>query len=220
MTRAGIDARPPVEVDGTSAVEWMQQHLRQIAIGIALAAIIAALAGGYLRWRTSRIEQADQALAKAEQSVFSGNAALAQADLRGVISRYGGTPAELEARMLLAQVFFGDGKPVDGLKALEGAGSVPDAARPAVLGLIAAGYEQEGKFDEAAKQYLAAASAARSRSDRDRLRADAARVLTLGNQPTRAAQLWRDMATDPASSMAPEARVRLGELESRAAGRG
>jgi len=73
--------------------------------------------------------------------VMSGNAALAQSDLQALLRRYGGTTAAIQARMLLAQVLFGQGKVDEGLKELDAVSS-PGPFAASLHALKGAGLEQ------------------------------------------------------------------------------
>ena len=165
-------ARPTLEDHTESIFGWVQDHSRQLLIG---AVAIAALAGGfalYDRNKASEALRAEQALSTAERSVYSGNLPLAQSDLRKVLERYDGTPAAERASLLMAQVLYDQGKFNDGIKQLQGlTGS--DALGASAEGLIATGYEAQGKFKEAAEHYGKAAAAATFEADRDSFRAPA-----------------------------------------------
>jgi hypothetical protein len=53
--------------------------------------------------------------------------------------------------------------------------------------------------------------------ERDQYLANSARALTDGGKLDEAKKLWDQLASDPASALAAEARVRLGEIEAKAA---
>lgn len=204
-------ARPTLEDHTESIFGWVQDHSRQLLIG---AVAIAALAGGfalYDRNKAAEAQSAEAALGKAEQSVFSGNLPLAQSDLKKVVDRYDGTPAADRARLLMAQVLYGQGKYADGIKQLEGlTGSKTMGA--SAEGLIATGYESQGKFKEAAEHYAKAADAATFATDKANFKASEARAYTSAGDSAAARKLWTELADDPTGPVAGEARVRLGEL--------
>ena len=204
-------ARPTLEDHTESVFGWVQDHSRQLLIG---AAAIAALAGGfalYDRNKASEARRAEQALSNAERSVYSGNAPLAQADLKTVLERFGGTPAADRASLLMAQVLYDQGKYADGIKQLEGlTGSKTMGA--SAEGLIASGYESQGKFKEAAEHYGRAAAAATFDTDRQNFKASQARAYTSAGDSAAARRIWAELAEDPNGATAGEARVRLGEL--------
>jgi len=91
-------------------MEWLQVNSR-IVTGGALVVVIAA-AGYWFYTRSQQIKtvNAERSLMQAEQSLQSGNTALATSDLQKVVSRYKGTAAGTEAAMLLAQTDYNAGK--------------------------------------------------------------------------------------------------------------
>lgn len=208
---------PIVPESGESFIEWARANSSKLSIaGIVIVAVAAV---GFL-WRASvdkKEVRASQALASAQVVFQSGNAALAQSDLQALIRRYGGTTAAIQARMLLAQVHFGQGKVEDGLKELDAIGSGgPYAA--SVHGLRGAGLEQAGKPAEAAAAYEQAAAAAVTTIAKAAYQSDAARAhLTAGNADA-ARRIWEAIANDDANPLAGEARVRLGEISAKPIG--
>jgi tetratricopeptide (TPR) repeat protein len=78
--------------------------------------------------------------------------------------------------------------------------------------LVAVGYENLNQFGDAAKEYEAAADAARFDADRDLARANAARAYQAGGQREPAIKIWQDIIKNPNSPAAAEGHVRLGEL--------
>lgn len=211
-------ARPTLEDHTESIFGWVQEHSRQLLIG---AVAIAALAGGfalYDRNKASEALRAEQALSTAERSVYSGNLPLAQSDLRKVVDKFDGTPAAERARLLMAQVLYDQGKFDDGIKQLTGL-TDSDAMGASAEGLIATGYEAQGKFKEAAEHYGKAATAATFETDRQNFKASQARALTSAGDSAGARKLWTELAEDPTGPVAGEARVRLGELSVQPAGR-
>lgn len=213
MAKADPEVLLPIEEDKTETFfDWVQANTRKISIGGMV--VVAAAAIGLL-WRASADKKevrASQALAAAQTVVLSGNAALAQSDLQALIRRYGGTKAEVQARMLLAQVLFNQGKMEDGLKELEAIGpSGPYAA--SFHALKGAGLEQSGKPAEAAPEYERAAAAADTEIGKAAYRSDAARAYLAAGNRDAAIKIWESMAADDASPLAGEARIRVGELK-------
>ena len=196
---------------GESMLEWARANSRALSIGgIAVVAVAAVV----MLWRASADKKevrASQALASAQAVVLSGNAALAQSDLQALLRRYGGTSAAIQARLLLAQVHFGQGKVEEGLKELDaiGAGGLYAAS---VHGLKGAGLEQAGKPAEAAAQYEQASAAATTSLAKAAYKSDAARSYLAAGNTESAKRIWESIASDDSSPLAGEARVRLGEL--------
>lgn len=216
---AKTDTPIPIEDEGTaeSMIEWARANASRLSIGGIVIVAVAAI--GFL-WRASvekKEVRASEALSAAQMVVQSGNAALAQSDLQALLRRYSGTSAAIQARLLLAQVHFGQGKVEDGLKELDAISS-PGLYAASVHSLRGAGLEQSGKAAEAAPEYERAAAAATTDGAKAAYQADAARAyLTAGNTDA-ARKIWETIAADDTNPMAGEAKVRLGELKTRPIG--
>ncbi|MFN8667501.1 MAG: tetratricopeptide repeat protein [Gemmatimonadaceae bacterium] len=218
MTKTGEAARPQLDNSAESVMDWVQSHGRQLGIG---AIVVVALAAG--SWVVSRSNDtkaagASRALSEAQRSMASGNLALAAADLQKVVARYGSTSAGTQARLLLAQVQFQQGKLADGMKALDEVGSA-GAMQASLHALRAAGLEQSGKSAEAAEEYLKASTASSLPSERESYKADAARAYVTAGKKDEALKIWQAIAADEASPLNGEARLRVGELGATVAAR-
>jgi predicted negative regulator of RcsB-dependent stress response len=201
-------------------MDWFQVNSK---ILVGTAAVIAVAAAGYwfyLRSQQIKTVNAERALNQAEQSLQSGNTALATSDLQRVINRYGGTPAGSQAAMLLAQTDYNAKKYQDGIKALESVASKAGFSEAAVRSLIGDGYSEMGKSAEAAKAYEQAAQATEFPNEKTYYRAKAARSYTAAGDLSQAKKLWTELASsDKPNAVSAEARVRLAELEAKPAGK-
>jgi tetratricopeptide (TPR) repeat protein len=219
-TTDATPARPAVSESRWDLMDWLQVNSRVIS---GAAIVVAAAAAGY--WFYVRSQQiktinAERSLVQAEQSLQSGNTALATSDLQRVVSRYKGTGAGTEAAMLLAQTDYNAGKYQDGIKVLDDVSGKAGGSEAALQSLIGDGYSQLSKFADAAKAYERAATAAEYATERAYYRAKAARSYTTAGNATDAKRLWSQLSTDEkAQSVAAEARVRLAELEAKRAGK-
>jgi len=212
----------PATGGGDALLDWFRLRSRYVAIGGAVVA--AALAGYWFYVRTAQIRagRAEQTLLTAKQAVFQQNAALAQNDLQNVLRRYGNTRAGVEAALLLAELHYGKGEYQKGLDVLRGAldKSAAEPSVPKIHALIGDGQAQLGKLDDAAQSYQRAADEARFDGARAFYAARKARLLMTAGKAEEAQKLWQELATAPwAESVAPEARVRLGELQAQQARR-
>ena len=217
MAKADPTVPAAEEGAGESFIEWARTNSKAISVGGIV--VVAAAAIGLL-WRASADKKelrASEALAAATAVVSSGNAALAQSDLQALLRRYGGTTAGIQARMLLAQVHFGQGKVEDGLRELNAIDS-PGLYAPSVYALKGAGLEQSGKHAEAAAEYERAASAANTEVTKVGYQADAARAYLAAGNADAAKRIWQAIAADDTSPLAGEAKVRLGELNAKPIG--
>jgi predicted negative regulator of RcsB-dependent stress response len=203
-----------MDIDAESLLDTISAKRREIGIA---AIVIAAVGGSLFLWRQSNMKKednAERAFQTAATSFYSGNYALARTDLQKVLDRYAGTTAGLQGAMLLAQANYSDGKWDDGIKVLEKA-QKSGAAGPfasSLEGLIAIGYADQKKYDEAARHSQLAADQTRFPADKDIFRADVARMLTLAGKKEEARKIWDELASRPDSPVFGEARVRLGEL--------
>ncbi len=204
--------------EGFDLGAFLEQNRRNVTIGAAV--VVVAGAGAWF-WRSSselKDTRAAQALAQAERSFLSGNLSLAETELQRVVQRYASTPSGVRAKMMLAQAMYGQGRHEQGVALLTEVVGTGAAApyRAAIHALIAAGYEDLGRFDQAAAAYAAASSAAVSRMERDAYKADQARVFMGTGKSAEALAIWKELSSDESSPMSSEARLRVGELESKA----
>ena len=181
---------------------------------------VLVVAGGFWFYRQSHERQASSALAaltEAQSAMEAGNLPLAQSDLEKLIQRYGSTDAATQAHVLVAQVHYAKGEFQQGIAELKPVTEGTDAYTAAsAMNLVAGGLEQSGKIPDAAAMYEKAAGKAPYKIDHDVYMASAARVLTTAGKLDEAKKIWSGLANDDESATAPEARVRLGELEAKA----
>ena len=217
----GATRTAPVSSDADfDLMDWIQVNSRWLG---ATAAVIAVAAAGYwfyIRSQQIKTVNAERSLSRAEQSLQSGNTALATSDLQRVVSRYKGTGAGTQAALLLAQADYSAGKYQDGIKVLQEVVGKSGGSEAAVQTLIGDGYSQMGKSADGAKSYERAAESAEFEGERAYNRAKAARSYASAGNTAEARKLWTLLSTDSKSqATAAEARVRLAELDARRAGK-
>ncbi len=206
--------------DGLDLMEWVQVNSRLLGGAAAVIAVAAAGYWFYIRSQQIKTINADRSLMQAEQSLQSGNAALASSDLQRVVSRYKGTGAGTEAALLLAQADYNGGKYQDGIKVLEEVSGKAGGSEAMVQGLMGDGHAQMGRNADAAKAYEKAADASIYENEKAYYRAKAARSYSAAGNAADARRLWTQLSTDAKSqSVAAEARVRLAELDAKRAGK-
>jgi predicted negative regulator of RcsB-dependent stress response len=182
-------------------------------------AVVAAAGVGYWFYtRSAQIKsgRAEQSLLQAKQAVAQGNAALAQNDLQNVVRRYGNTRAGVEAGLVLAELHYGKGEYQKGMDVLRDLldNSAAEPSLSKIHALIGDGHVQLNKPDEAAGAYKRAADQARFDGSRAFYSARRARLLMAAGKGAEAKKAWEELATAAwAESVAPEARVRVGELD-------
>jgi predicted negative regulator of RcsB-dependent stress response len=202
------------EIDMDRVMDVIVTRKREFAIGVM---VVVALAGGVLLWRLSsnqKAERARVALSDATNTLYSGNRPLGETQLQAVADRYRDTAPGIEAAMVLAQTDFEESRWADGLKVLEGvkqSGAIENF-KAAVDGLIAGGYTDMKKYDDAVKNYQAAAGESKFQPEKDLYLADAARVLQVAGKNDDARKIWEELSSRPDSPSVAEAKVRLGEL--------
>jgi predicted negative regulator of RcsB-dependent stress response len=206
--------------DGLDLMEWVQVNSRLLGGAAAVIAIVAAGYWFYVRSQQIKTVNADRSLMQAEQSLQSGNTALATSDLQRIVSRYKGTGAGTEAALLLAQTHYNGGKYQDGIKVLQEVSGKAGGSEAMVQSLIGDGYAQMGRSADAAKSYEKAGDATIYDNERAYYRAKAARSYTAAGNVVEARRLWTQLSTDTKSqAVAAEARVRLAELDAKRAGK-
>jgi len=220
MTRTGEAARPTLEDDSETFLEWIQGHSREFSF--ALLAIVAIALGGwlYIEFGRTRTAKAEGLLAQAETTLSAQRLPEAQTQFQRLVDSYEGTPAAGQGLLRLAQVLYEQGKFQDGVTRLEGSfdeyASGPLAV--SVRQLAAAGYEQLGKPADAAARYSEAAAKSGLGNERDGLNARAARAWADAGRKDEAIRIWKTLLAKTGSPIANEARIRMGELSAGPAG--
>ena len=213
MTSVPPERRQSASVPETLA-DWFQLNSKYVAIGLG---VIAAAGLGYWFYtenaeRNARV--AETQLMNARRSLVSGNAPLAQTDLKKVVDAHGSTRAGVEAALLLAESYYQDRKFNEGIEVLDDYTSMGEAeyVRSKVFSLIGDGRMELGKPAEAAADYARAAEAARFEGDVAQQKAKQARALVVAGDTAAARKLWEELAESTTPGVAAEARVRVGEL--------
>ncbi len=197
-------------------MDWFQLHSKKVGWGAAAVVILAAGGWFYNQSQELKAQRAEKAYFEAQRSLASGNLPLAESDLKKMITRYDGTKSSVGGRLLLAQVLYDQGKVQEGIDELKKAEGGAGEFGSSVHLVLASGLEQLKKHKEAAEHYEKAAEAARFDPDRQRYEALAASAYLNGADTTKARALWTKLGADSKGTVAGEARVRLGELDSAA----
>ncbi len=144
--------------------KWAEKNQQIVTV---LAVLLAIAVGGlvyYRGYRRSLTEQASQALEQIYQTVSMADVEGARTELGTFLERFGGTPYEAEARLLLGDLYLRDGSPQQAQAVLGPLGESPgEPLEFQAATLLAAAYEQDGQGAEAERIYLAIAD----RSDLD-----------------------------------------------------
>lgn len=206
------------EWDAERIKNWIVANSRSVMIVVSAAVVLGAV---YAFWQQSvrlKNERAEAAFATAQGAFYSGNTTLAKSDLEQLAARYPGTSGSTQAGMLLAQILYGEGKYDDGIASLTALlSSAPAQFKPSIEELIASGYADSNRPDDAAAHLIMAASLAEFAADQQMYRADAARMLRQAGKTDEARAIWAELAKIPDSPMLTEAKVRLGEIDAKPA---
>lgn len=213
MTSVPPDRRQEASIP-ESLADWFQLNTKYVAIGLGT---IAAAALGYWFYTENQERQARVAetqLMNARRSLASGNAPLAQTDLKRVVDSHADTRAGVEAALLLAEAYYQDRKFAEGIDVLEDFTTRGEAeyVRAKIHSLIGDGQMELGKPAEAADAYERAAESARFDGEKAQQRAKRARALVVAGDTAKGRELWEDLAESQAAGVAAEAKVRLGEM--------
>lgn len=221
--------RPAADTDDVlfaRAVEfsdWARRNAR-IVIGVVVLAFL--IVGGLLYYRVYRADRRELAsteFLQVQQTLASGNRALAARDLASFVRRFEGAPAATEARLILAQLHLETGKPREAIAALDDAagdiGGSPFGAQAAML--LAAAQSQAGNPEAAIATYRRVADAASLEYQRQEALSDAALLLTQQGRFADAAEVYRQLAEAAEEGSVERSifQMRLAEAEGRALAR-
>jgi predicted negative regulator of RcsB-dependent stress response len=216
MTHPISESGVPVsQAKAESFVDWFHINSRWITTG---AIVVAAVGFGFWfveRKNLNETINADKQLVVAKQSMNSGNAPLAEADLKKVTDKYADKAAGAEAGMLLAQLRMDRGDnatAVTGLRDLATKVSTgPNAA--SIRGLLGDALAQLDKPADAAVEYEKAAGATTMPNEKNFWLSKAARSYLTAGKTVEARKLFDALAAQTSNeAVATEAHVRLGEL--------
>lgn len=203
---------------------WARANIRLIVIG---AVVVLMVVAGLLWWRAEQADRRERAAAEfmqLEQTVASGNTALAARDLGVYIARFDGTAYADEARVMLARLQLDAGQPQAAMEAVDELAARPGASTLATQGafLYAAAQEAAGQTDGAVETYLRIADAAELPFQRVEALGAAAALRAQSGDPAGAAELYRRAValTEEGTTERTVYEMRLAEAEAAAAAEG
>ena len=216
---SGVASTPPSVRTNNSTfsdrvVAWVNAH-RQLSYWIGTILVVAAaLFVWQLSTRRRSEEIASRELQGARFAFENQNLPLAASELARVIENYSGTNAAEEGRLLLANVRLLQGQAPQAVEVLRDyAPKAGRAFRSQAYGLLAAAYENTGRFREAAEAYENASTAGRLDFQRAQMLSEAGRAWTMSGDTARAIAAYKRIVKDfSKEGIVTEARVRLGEL--------
>ncbi len=177
-------------------VEWGKRHARALSIAGAALVIAVAAVLYYVNYQQTLEARAATRLTELRQVGQSGNRPLAIRDLESFISRFSGTDAVDEARLILASLQLQEGQAEAAASTIR---SLAEPGRPIGTNaafLLAAAREQQGQGDHAVSTYLEIAEDARFAFERRRALEAAARLRLQQGSPEAAADLLQRLVND------------------------
>lgn len=199
---------------------WVREH-RQATIYIAAGVAVAALVAVWSVWsgRQAEVRAAEQ-LNQARFALESENLPLAASEFARISENYSGTRSAQEATLLLAHVRLLQGQSEQAVAVLREFAPGADARyRAQAFGLLAAAYENLGRWREAAEASQGGAEAALWPFLEAQFLLEASRAWAASGDTARAVtNLRRIIAEFEETGPVVEAKVRLGELTRGASG--
>lgn len=173
---------------------WVKSQARLVIIVGVVLAVAAAGTVYYLRYQKTLDARAATRLAELQQEVAGNNPTLAMRDLQTFVSRFGGTPSARQGRLMLASLELQAGQTADAMDLVRNlAQNIDDPLGVNAALLLAAGYEQQGKFDQAEKIYVDVGNNARFEFQRRNGLESAAMLRLEHGDPKGAAALFQQI---------------------------
>jgi predicted negative regulator of RcsB-dependent stress response len=195
---------------------WARNRTELLVAAVVVAVL---LVGGGIYYFNQRAEQRLQAAAELEtiqQTLAFSQPEEMVSELRDFLARHGGTPYAVEARLVLAEILLGDGRPSEAISTLtEVAPSFRDPLRLQATILLAVAYEEAENLDRAAEVYAQLHDRAEFRYQRLDAGESLARVRLLQGDTAAAVQVFRELLgqVEEGDTEAEYYRMRLAELD-------
>lgn len=196
------------------SVTWLEEHRRTVILGTIAVALLVVGAVYYVSYRSNLEDRAASEIQTIRAELASGSAADPTARLQEFVTRFGGTKAGNEARILLARLQMSNG---DAGGALESVRPVLDRPADDPLGYAAAtiaasAYEEQGDREQALRTLRELAAEARFPFQRREADAARARLLVESGRLEEAATIYERLAEETEGSAEELYAVRLGEV--------
>lgn len=137
------------------AGKWAEAHRQLLTAAVVVVSLAVAGLLYYRSYRRSLVEQAAQQLEVIHQSLSLRDTEGAIGELVTFLERFGGTPYEGEARLLLGDLYLRTGRAEQAEAVLEPVGASPRSPiELQAATLLAVAYEQQGRHAEAEATYL------------------------------------------------------------------
>jgi len=193
-----VRQRPPAADEDTfvsgvlEATDWTRRHGRTIVI--ALVAVVVAIAAVlyYRNYRAALEARAASELENVRQIAASGNTQLAARQLNQFVTKYNGTHAGSEGRLLLGQTMLEEGNPQGAIPVVQPlANDLNDPLGPSAALLLGAAYEAANQIPQAEATYLRVGDKAPMDYQRRDALEDVARLKLQHNDAAGAAALYQ-----------------------------
>lgn len=195
-------------------VSWLEENRRSVILGTIAVALVVAGTVYYLNYRSSLEERASSEIQRIRGELATGSASAATGRLQEFVTRFGGTEAGNEARILLARLQMSNDDPEAALDAVR-----PVLERPAdeSLGYAAAmiaasAYEEQGQREGALQTLRELGAEARFPFQRREADAARARLLVESGRLEEAASIYERLAEQTEGAAEELYAVRLGEV--------
>jgi predicted negative regulator of RcsB-dependent stress response len=202
-TRRRVTTDPAVKTEDAFVAHvfelttWAQKNSQLLILGGIALALMVGGAIYYASYRRDLDRQAVQALETVQQVAAFGLPEEAEIRLNEYLQRFGDTRHAIEAQLLLAQLHLRQGRPEQAVTTLEDArGSGRDPLSMQLRMLLGRAYEASGRIDDAEREYMGVADAARMEFQRREALADVARVRSLRGDHAGAAEIYRTILED------------------------
>lgn len=173
---------------------WTWAGSNQHFLTISAVVVVVGVAGFlyYRSYRKGLVAQAGTQLEQIHQSIALADTAGARSQLQVFVTRFGGTPYEGEARLLLGEIDLEGGNAKQAQNVLQPIGSSPSTPiELQAAGLLARSYEQENRWKEAENLYLLIADRSNLDFQVQSALANAARIRANHGDKAGAAKLYK-----------------------------
>ncbi len=193
-----VRQRTPAAEDDTfvsgvlEATDWTRRHGRTIVTAVIALVVVIAAVLYYRNYRQALEQRAANELMNVRQIAASGNMPLATRALTEFVSKYSGTHAGAEGRLLLAQTLLEEGNAKGAIPVVQPlANDLNDPLGPSAALLLGAAYEASKDIAHAEATYQRVGDKAPYQFQKREALEDAARLKLQNNDPAGAAALYQ-----------------------------
>lgn len=213
--RPGPDEGEDAFVEGvTRLVVWVQEHQRGVIVTAVIAVLLVAAGFWYRSYQQNLRDRAATRLQEVRSQLSAGDQEGLQS-LRSFVSRFEGTRSGLEARVMLARIELGEGRPERALELVRPVLEARPVDTPtgyAAASLRAGALGATGRTEEALDAYRALAENARFAFQRRQAADDYASLLVEAGRLAPAESVYAELVEETEAEGAETYAVRLGEV--------